>query len=253
MLAAAMTFLVSFVLWVWTSGVYYRPLPTPGCAVRLPFVMLGSCADGEGIHFLAMKQRASQFPAIHFGRGDTGYHHAYVVNILGLVMAVQPTKYDGGDYSVAPYAALIMPYWLLILGAGRVLVVRTPVFTWIAPYCRLSKLSGGVACFVCLVFAMLNFVPSTWGSAIEPQTISEWATLTLRPDTTYSEIMLVYGYPFPCYHRGIINGESVNLFYGERTGWEPHRAMENACVAAFAVFCAVFVTQRLRNIFGTRE
>ena len=253
-LAAGMTLLVSFGLWVWTSGIYYRTLPTPGCSVRLPFVGLGACADDEGIHFLAMKQRAGQFPAIHFGRGFTGYHHGYVVNMLGLVMAVLPTEHNGGDYSVSPHAALVLPYWLLIVGAVCVLVVRTPVFTWIAPYCRLSKLSGGVAGFVCVVFAMLNFVPSTWGpGAVQPQTISEWATLTLQPAVAYSDIMLVYGYPFPCYRRGIINGESVSLFYGARAGWEPHRAMENVCVAGFAVFCAVLVTQRLRKLFGTQE
>ena len=233
-----MTLLVSFGLWVWTSGIYYRPLPTPGCAIRLPFVMLGASANDDGIHFLAMKQRAGQFPEIHFGRGFTGYHHGYVVNMLGLVMAVLPTEYNGGDYIVSPHAALVLPYWLMILGAVCVLVVRAPIFTWIAPYCRLSMLSGGVAGIVCVVFAMLNFVPSTWGRvpAIQPQTISEWATLTLRPDTAYSEIMLVYGYPFPCYRRAIINGESLSLFYGARAGWAPHRAMENLCVAAFAVF-----------------
>lgn len=254
-LAAGMTLLVSFGLWVWTSGIYYRTLPTPGCSVRLPFVGLGACADDEGIHFLAMKQRAGQFPAIHFGRLYTDYHHASVVNMLGLVMAVQTTEYDGGDYSVAPYVALVMPYWLLILGAACVLVVRTPVFTWIAPYCRLSRLSGGVACFVCVVFAVLNFVPSTWGpgAGTRPQTISEWAALTLQPDAANSGVMRVYGYPFPCYRRGIINGESVSLFYGARAGWEPHRAMENVCVAGFAVFCAVLVTQRLRKLFGTQE
>ena len=93
-LAAAMTLLVSFGLWVWTSGIYYRPLPTPGCAIRLPFVMLQAGENDEGIHFLAMKQRADQFPEIHFGRGFTGYHDGYVVNMLGLVMAVLPTEYN---------------------------------------------------------------------------------------------------------------------------------------------------------------
>ena len=253
--AAAITLLVSFGLWVWTSGVYYRPLPTPGCAIRLPFVSLGASANDDGIHFRAMKQRAGQFPEIHFGGGYTGSHHSHGFNMLGLVMAVLPTEYDGGDYRVSPHVAVVLPYWLLIVGAVGVLAIRTPVFNWIAPYCRPSKLSWGMAGFVCVVFALLNFVPSTWGpgARTRPQTISEWAALTLQPDATNSGVMRVYGYPFPCYRRGVINGESVSLFQGARTGWEPHRAMENVCVAAFAVFCVVLVTQRLRKHFGTSE
>ena len=216
--------------------------------------MLQVCANDEGIHFLAMKQRADQFPEIQSGGGFTAYYHGYVVNILGFVMAVLPTEYNGGDYVVSPHTALVLPYWLLMVGAVCVLVVRTPVFTWIGPYCRLSKLSGGMAGFACVVFAILNFVPSTWGpDAIQPQTISEWTALALQPDAAHSEIMLVYGYPFPCYRKGIINGQSVELFYGARVGWEPHRAMEDACVAAFAVSCVVLVTQRLRKSFGTWE
>jgi len=249
-----MTLIVSLGLWVWTSGIYYRALPTPACAIRLPFVLLQACADGEGVHLLAMKERASQFPAIQFERasylGNAGYHHGCVVNVLGLVTAVLPTEYCGGDYIVWPHIALVLPYWLLIVGAGCLLVVLTPAATWIAPYCRPSKVSGAAAALVCLLFATLNVVPSAWrpGAAIEPQTIQEWVTLTLEPHTAYSEIMLVYGFPFPCYRNGIIDGQSVNLFYGAEVGWEPHKAMENFCVAALAAFGVVLGIERVRAI-----
>ena len=124
-----MTFFVSFGLWVWTSGIYYRPLPTPGCAIRLPFVMFGATANDEGIHFLVMNQRAGQFPTVHFERGFTSYGDSYAVNMLDLVVAVLPAEYNGGDYTVSPHAALVLPYWLMILGSASVLVVyyRTTV------------------------------------------------------------------------------------------------------------------------------
>ncbi len=214
---AAMTLLVSSGLWVWTSGVYYRPLPAPACVVRLPFVSLEACANDEGVHFVAMKQRARQWPAIQFGCARHGvYPHGYVFNILGLVVSVLPTQYDGGDYFVSPHAALVLPYWLLIVGAGYLLIVLTPVATWIAPYCRLSKFSGSVAGCICVLFALLNLVPSAWrpGATIRPESIREWVTLTLEPHVDYPEIMLVYGFPFACYRKGLIDGQSVNLFYG---------------------------------------
>jgi hypothetical protein len=249
----ALVLVGSSFLWVWTSGIYYRTLPTPAFAIRLPFVLLQACANDEGVHLLAIKERANQLPAIQFERasylGNAGYHHGCVVNILGLVMAVLPTEYCGGDYVVSPHTALVLPYWLLIVGAGCLLVVLTPAVTWIRRYCRPSKVSGGAATLVCLLFVMLNVVPSAWrpGAAIEPQTIHEWVTLTLEPHTTHSEIMLVYGFPFPCYRKGIINGQSVNLFYGASVGWEPHKAMENICVAVLTAFGVVLAIELLRH------
>lgn len=250
----AMTLLVSLSLWVWTSGVYYRRLPTPVCAVRLPFVLLQACASDEGVHLLAMKERGKQFPAIQFERatylGNAGYLEGHFVNVLGLVIAVLPSEYCGGDYFVSAHVALVLPYWLLVAGSGWLLVVLTPVARWIAPYCRPSKLSGAAAVLVLVLFAVLNFIPSAWrpGAEIEPQTFEGWVTLTLEPHTAYSEIMLVYGYPFPCYRKPIINGQVVDFFYGAEIGWEPHLAMENFCVAAFAAFAVMLAIQRVRHV-----
>lgn len=250
---AAMILIVSSCLWVWTSGIYYRPLPKPACAVRVPFVLFQARASDDGVHFLAMNQHASQFPAIQVGRatslGNAGYHHGCVVNILGLVIAVLPTTYNGGDYFVSPHVALVLPYWLLIVGAGCLLIVRTPAATWITTRCRWSKVSVGAAVLVCLVFALLNFIPSAWrpGAAIQPETFLDWVILTIVPHAAYSEIMLVYGFPFPCYRNGMMNGKSVDLFYGADVGWEPHKAMENTCVAAFAAFAVMLPIEWFRH------
>jgi len=249
---AALVFIGSSFLWVWTSGIYHRPLPKPACAIRLPFVSLGAGANDEGVHFVVMKQRGMQFPTIHFGSrffGSAGYHHGCVVNVLGLVIAVLPTEYSGGDYSVSSHAALVVPYWLLILGSGFLLAVLTPVATRIRPFCKISIFSGGAASFVLVLFGAMNLVPSAWrpGAAIQPQTIGEWVTLTFHPGAVHSEIMLVYGFPFPCYRKGIINEQSVDLFYGASVGWEPHKAMENFCVAALTVLIVVLAIELLRH------
>ena len=113
--------LVSLGLWLWTCGVYYRPLPTPCFALRLPYLTVQASALDSGVHLLAMKGRSDQTTAIGFqpetslGRG--GYGHGWVVSAVGLVFVLAPA-FDGGDYGVSPHLALVLPYWLLALGSG---------------------------------------------------------------------------------------------------------------------------------------
>ncbi len=248
----ASVFIGSSLLWLWTAGIYYRPLAKPACAIRLPFILLQAGANDEGVHFLAMRQSGRQFPTVHFRGtffGNAGYHHGRVVNVLGLVIAVLPTEYNGGDYLVSPHVALVVPYWLLIVGSGCLLAVLTPAATRLRRFCRVSKLSGGAAGFVLVLFAAMNLVPSAWrpGAGIQPRTFGEWVTLTFQPGAAYAKIMLVYGFPFPCYRRGIINGQSVELFLGASVGWEPHKAMENVCVAVLTAVSVALAIEWLRH------
>ncbi|MCA9175134.1 MAG: hypothetical protein KDB14_11680 [Planctomycetales bacterium] len=254
----ALVFFGSTLLWLWTSGVYYRPLPKPGCAIRFPFVSLEAGANEQGVHFVAMRQSGRQFPTIRFETrfsGVAGYHHSHVVNFLGLMIAVLPTAYDGGDYSVSPHAALVLPFWLLIVGAGYLFSVLTPIATWLWPYCRLSRRSCAAGGFVLALFAALNVVPSAErpGAAIRPRTISKWVELTLQPSLAYPEVMLTYGFPFTCRHKGFINTKPVDLFYGASTGWKPHKAMENVCVAALTAFALVLAIEFLRRDESRRQ
>jgi hypothetical protein len=239
---------------------YCRPSQTPAIAIRLPFVLLQCCTSEDGIHFIAMKQNSNQGSAIqferatHLGYAGSGYHWGYFINILGVVMAVLPKTTGDIDYIVSPYVALVLPYWLLIIGTGFLLVTKTSTARWISPFCRPSKVSGIVAVIICLFFLLMNFIPSAGrpGAKIKPQTFHDWITLTLEPETTYSDIMLVYGFPFPCYRKDIINGQTVNLYHGAELGWKPHKAMENICVALFSAFIIICIVQLLRQ-FGVKS
>jgi hypothetical protein len=237
---------------VCTSHIF-GTLPTPACALRLPYVLFQSCALDEGVQLLTMSVPGRQFPSFEPGRatylGNAGYPHDFVVNILGLVIAVLPTTYDGGDYLVPPHAALVLPYWLLILGSGWILVGVSPLVAWIKPYCRWSKSPAWIAGIVFLVFALLNLTPSASrpGAAIHPATVLEWVALIVFPRAAHNDILLEYGFPFPCYHKGYINGESVTTYHGMEVGWKPHTAMENFCIAALAAFAAGVAGQWWRD------
>jgi hypothetical protein len=252
-LLAGISLAVSLGLWWWTSGICYRPLPSPAIAMRHPFALLQACADDDGIHFLAVKNSRLQFPAVWFGRasylGNAGYHHALVVNLLGVVIGVLPTTYHDGDMIVSPYAALVLPYWLLIVASGAALVVTTPLAAWLSRYWRPTRMSAGAAALVCGLFLVLNVIPSAWrpGALIQPQTFREWAMLIVEPEVEYSDIMLEYGFPFCYYRRGIIDGETADSYHGASVGWLPHKFMENACLAALSAFAVVLGAQWLRQ------
>jgi hypothetical protein len=235
---------------VWTSGVYYRSLPNPACAIRLPLIEVGIGADDKGVDLRVVKNAGSQYPAVHVGgMNNMTDRHGYIVNCLGFVIAVLPTRYDGGDYSVEPYAATVVPYWLGIVGAGFLLARMSRVRAWLAQYRRPSRLSGYAAVAVLLFFAVMNLVPSAWrpGMSIRPHSFGEWLDLIFRPGSAHSVIMLNYGFPFRCYESGLINGQSVDYFYGARVGWQPHLAAENICAALLTAFAVVFVESVRRS------
>lgn len=226
-----------------------RSLAKPTCVVRLPFVEFRMCADDDGLGFLAMQEPANNFPAIQFGSafnlGNARSHHGSAVNILGLVMAVLPRSIDERCYIVSPHVALVIPYSLLIVGAGGLLIVRTPAAKWIASSGRWSPASTWTAGGVVLLFAILNTIPSASrpGAAIHPQTIYEWITLIFEPQTAYSELTLIFGFPFSCFKKVILSENMANSLLGTGIGWEPHKAAENICIAAVVAIGAGLASQ----------
>lgn len=181
--------------------------------------------------------------------GRSGYHHGFVVSGLGFTVAVLSKTHHGGDYVVSPYVAFVLPYWFLMVMSGWLFLHYSGIIALLRPYCRLSRMSICSAVAVLVTFAVLNLAPSAWrpGSSIQPEGLMGWAALTFAPGSSYSEIMLEYGFPFECYRRGIINGESVNYFYGADTGCEQHMLMDNVCLAALATLLAILATEWLRR------
>ena len=244
-------FIVSLALWLaWASDLFYRGLPAPAVAVRASSVLCRACALRDGLHFVAMQGSAGQ-RGIRFDRathlGNTGYRHGTVVNFLGFVVAVLPETFSGGDYTVSPHAAFVLPYWALIVGFGWASLCLTGLSTFLAPYRKWSRVSLRWAFGVLVLFAVLNLIPSESrpGMNVRPQGFFEWVLLTLFPDPNGAK--LSYGFPFVCFSRGIINGQAVAVFHGTETGWARHRAMENVCIAIIAMFGTGIAVEWVRS------
>ena len=70
-------------------------------------------------------------------------------------------------------------------------------------------------------------------------------TLTLNPLREYSDIMLVYGFPFSCYKKGYIDSQPVDLYYGASVGWKSYKVMENLCIIVFSTFVTMCIVKWL--------
>ncbi|MEX0726588.1 MAG: hypothetical protein WD065_09990 [Planctomycetaceae bacterium] len=246
---SALTLLVlTLFLWIWTLRIYSRELPTLGCRVRVPFVIMQLAARDDGVHFLAMQNRAAQFPEVSFRKhnhfGSAGYHYGIVGNVLGIVVAVLTTRVIDYDYFVSPYAALVLPYWLLFIVSSGVLIAHAPIRRRLAPVCRLSFASGFAGTIVLVLLAFANFVPgvSMAKPNVQPQSLSEWVRLTMTPKDIYSEARFDYGYPFVYLYDGVVNGKSVSNFHGTTVGCKQHKVGENATIALLLAFVAVVMT-----------
>jgi hypothetical protein len=254
-------FLVVVGIWLWASAIHhYRPFRRPSCAVRLRSLLLQATALDNGVHLLCLRDESSRAVSIRFERlsflGNAGYHNGTVISFLGFTVAIL-THTDGGrDYIVPPHAAVVLPYWLLIIVCGYASLRFSGIGRRLVPFCRFSRLSWSLVGIAALVFLALNCVPSAWrlGAAIRPDSIRGWLQLTFRP-SAYPEICLDYGYPFVCYRRAIINGEPVEVFHGDGPlGWQQHRAMENLCIGVAVItglgIMVEFARRRHRSFGG---
>ena len=72
----------------------------------------------RALHLLLMSDDLGQPPIITTERltylGNAGYHHGYGFDVLGFEVALLPYGFSETDYTLSPYAALVVPYWLLI-------------------------------------------------------------------------------------------------------------------------------------------
>ncbi|MBN1974944.1 MAG: hypothetical protein JW787_14985 [Sedimentisphaerales bacterium] len=262
-------FVISLSLWLFINIQQPSASRKPAVAIQSRFALSQVCARNDGIHFLVTESRGRQLLKVHFKHvnymGNDGYRWGHVINLLALVIAISPTGTGGIDYIVSPYMAIAIPYWFLISGTGFLLVKLTSISRWIAPYCRPTKISASAGVIIILIFILLNIVPfAAWrpGSKIQPQSISEWMILTFSPKSAYSDVMLVYGFPFSCYKKGYIDGQPVNLYYGASVGWKSYKVMENLCIALFSIFVTMCVVKWLHMVtrknskyheFGTFE
>lgn len=243
-------------LWLFTSGIFCRPQPKPSLAVRAPRLLLQATALDNGVHHLCLWQQSNRHTSIQFDRvtylGNAGYRHGFVASFLGFTFAILKQASGGTDYIVSPHAAVVLPYWFLIIISSLGFLWFSGIGRLLASYCRFSRFSWWLMGITMLVFLTLNCVPSAWrlGAAIRPDSVTEWLNLTFSP-STYPEICLSYGFPFVCYQRGIINGKSVQIFHGYDTlGLHQHRMMENLCIMVASCMAAGMLVEVCRRRRG---
>jgi len=234
---------------LWTSGIYYRPLPTPAASLKLPGFLNQVCAFQDGLHFRCSRDPWKPMVGFQLGTHLTHvtYRHGCVLSFLGFTIAVLTRTFHGGDYVVSPHAALVLPYWFVILGAAGSCLAFSGMAKQLKRWCRFSVYSSCAMAVVLLTFLVLGCMPSAWrpGSAIIPSTWSQQMALIFHP-TRYGEACLNYGFPFVCYTRGIIAGKTVDFFYGATLGLQQHKLMEDVCVAFAAGLAACIAVERLR-------
>jgi hypothetical protein len=244
---------VSVGLRIWAEKELHPGRPTPAIAVwNVGFGVQVSAWD-DGIHFLAVFDRgAKEPPGIYLGPktnlGRSGYRHGRLLSFLGLQAVLLPSTYGGSDYTVTPHAALVLPYWLLIVLSGVTALRCSKGWAFVGRHLSLSVPAVVLGLIVTIVFAVLNFSPAATGShgPIRREGVVDWISLALtRPGS--SEIRLEYGFPSVCYRRGIIGGQSVDLFHGAEMGWKQHLLMEDVCIAVLAVLATIMAVEWIRG------
>jgi predicted signal transduction protein with EAL and GGDEF domain len=108
--------LLSLVLWAISAHVYYRPIGPLAIAARLPGVLLQACSQRSALHLVIMRDdRKPEFALERLTYlGNAGYSHGAVAGGLGFVFALLPKTFDGGDYTVPPHLAVVIPYWFIV-------------------------------------------------------------------------------------------------------------------------------------------
>jgi hypothetical protein len=106
---------LSVALWLYGSGIYYRPLEPLGIAWRTQGLVLQAFSNKGAAHFVVVAETPEFNLELESARPRYArvaeYHHGSIVDFLGFKLAWLHTEFNGGDYIVRPYAAVAIPYW----------------------------------------------------------------------------------------------------------------------------------------------
>jgi hypothetical protein len=106
---------ISVGLWVYSSGVYYRTLEPLAGAWRTHGMVFQAFSNKGAAHFVVIADEPELNFTIESARPSYAriakYHHGSIVDSFGFALAWLPARFNGGDYTVQPYAAMAIPYW----------------------------------------------------------------------------------------------------------------------------------------------
>jgi hypothetical protein len=254
-IACGLLFALAVLLCFWNAEFYYRRLPRLGVAVEALQWRFCTIASNDGVHFWLAQRYGKRFEFRWRDFNRPAYHHGGVVNLLGVIVAVQPYTYNGGDYIVSPNAAIALPNWFLIVAPAYGVLRWTGIAAWLAPYCRFGRAAWGVMLAVALVFLAFNLTPyknPLAGGSYDPgksasQYINEWLQFTFDP-ASLGDIEQHYGFPFCCREVGYIGGKQVELYHGAEMHFRQHKLAENLCLAIGTMLACGIAVQWLSRL-----
>jgi hypothetical protein len=113
-------------LWLYASGIYYRPLEPLGIAWRTQGLVFQTFSNKGAAHFVVVAEQPEFNLSFESARPSYAriarYHHGSLVDAFGFAVAWLPKQFDGGDYTVRPYAAVAVPYWFTTLLLALVVI-----------------------------------------------------------------------------------------------------------------------------------
>lgn len=260
LLAVSVTILIlTLLLWFLHLDPFYRKVDTPGASAAIPGFALTATTPESGLHLKVERYPGFHFDAAVISRQDhTSYRaelhrYGFSGNLLGLAVAADPGPVRGGCVFIEPYAATIVPYWMLFLGSAWLSLRFAGLWARVAPHCRWSRFSATGTGLFAMAFIALNFIPLHMLSAHgpeAPENVWDWMSLIFSPPGYCPEIMLRYGFPFVVFEQGFIGGHPVDIYHGKESGWVPHRAGENLAILLIGTWAVRLTLQFIRTRFG---
>jgi hypothetical protein len=221
--------LTSVGLWLYSAGLYYRPLPPPAFSVAGHGRIFQICSQQGAIHTVLMWDVPGQ-PSVHFSGvlnvGGGLYHHGLGFDLGGFVLRLLPHTFNGGDYIVAPFAAIVIPYWATTTGVSLLLLWVSGLYARLRPCIHFSKYSVPLMTVLSVVFVAANVYPWT---------------------TRHDGVLREYGFPATYLTRAVQGDETLTFFMGYSLGWRQQQLAEDSLLAIVAVVAAGMCVELLRH------
>jgi hypothetical protein len=220
--------LASVGLWLYSAGLYYRPLPPPAFSATGHSFVFQICS-GRGAVQTTLTWGYPEEPSVGFSsvpnldRGE--YHHGKGFSLGGFAVQLLLHEIWEGDYNVPPYAAIVIPYWATTTGLSLLLWV-SGFYPRLRPYMRFSKHSVALMAVLSVAFVAANVYPWT---------------------TRHDGVLRCYGFPATYLTRAVRNDETLTFSMGYSLGWRQQQLVEDFLLGVVVVVAAGVCVELLRR------
>jgi hypothetical protein len=161
--------------------------------------------------------------------GKSGrYTYGQGFDLAGFVLRLLPHAFRDGDCVVAPYAAVVIPYWATTTVLSLLLLWVSGLGASLRPHMRFSRYSVGLMGVLCVAFVVANVFP--------------W--------TTYDDgVLRLYGFPATFLTRAVQGDEVLTFYGGYSLGWRQRQLAEDSLLAIVVVVAAGVCVEFVRHKF----